>query len=299
MFTSKHSPAGTSPHFDNEQVTELICRYQTGSDPEALAGIITRAQERAKTLIRFYGTARYLSEAELLSDVNWKLLRVVNKFDASKGSAFTFLSQVISTSLCTAVSNARKTASRYSQLDEEIASTLPASTEGELAERAAAEDMAHRIRSQVKTTLSDETELSAQRWYVDSFSEDGFSARRYSCADAAVAVHGLSHARSRELYDLTMLGVRRVLYPALPPRPPIIAGRLLGTRCAWMTRYAPLMNAAEFTKFVTLAKDPAPFVVILVDPSNRSRRQDRSAQVTRQNLEWVLNGHPDAVQLFK
>jgi hypothetical protein len=58
-----------------------------------------------------------------------------------------------------------------------------------------------------------------------------------------------------------------------------------------------LMSAAEFTKFVTLAKDLAPFVVILVDPSNRSRRQDRSAQVTRQNLEWVLNGH--AVPLFR
>jgi hypothetical protein len=65
-----------------------------------------------------------------------------------------------------------------------------------------------------------------------------------------------------------------------------------------MARYEPLMNAAEFTKFVILAKDLAPFVVILVDPSNKSRRQDRSAKVTRQNVEWVLSGHPDAVPLF-
>ena len=94
------------------------------SDPEALAGIITRAQERAKILIRFNRTARYLSEDELLSDVNWKLLRVVDKFDPSKGSAFTFLSQAISTSLCTSVSNARKSANRYSELDENITNTL-------------------------------------------------------------------------------------------------------------------------------------------------------------------------------
>jgi hypothetical protein len=33
-------------------------------------------------------------------------------------------------------------------------------------------------------------------------------------------------------------------------------------------------------------------------PSNRSRRQDRSGEVTRRNLEWVLNGHPAAVPLF-
>ena len=96
-----------------------------------------------------------------------------------------------------------------------------------------------------------------------------------------------------------MLETRRVLFPSLSPRSLIAPGRLLGTRCAWMARYQALMSAAEFTKFVTLAKDLAPFVVILVDPSNRSRRQDRSAQVTRQNLEWVLNGHPDAVPLFR
>jgi hypothetical protein len=35
-----------------------------------------------------------------------------------------------------------------------------------------------------------------------------------------------------------------------------------------------------------------------IDPSNHSRRQDRSAEVTRRNLEWLLNGHPDAVPLF-
>ena len=47
-----------------------------------------------------------------------------------------------------------------------------------------------------------------------------------------------------------------------------------------------------------LMRDLAPFVVLLVDPQNRSRGHDRSAQVTRRNLEWILNGHPDAVPLF-
>jgi hypothetical protein len=75
-------------------------------------------------------------------------------------------------------------------------------------------------------------------------------------------------------------------------------GRLIGTRGAWMLRYAHLMNALEFTKFVTLTKDLAPFVVVLIDPAKRSRRQDRSAAVTRRNLEFILNGHPDAVTLF-
>jgi hypothetical protein len=53
--------------------------------------------------------------------------------------------------------------------------------------------------------LTDETELSAQRWYIESFCADGFEHRRHECADAAMTVYGLSHDRSRELYDLTML----------------------------------------------------------------------------------------------
>jgi hypothetical protein len=92
--------------------------------------------------------------------------------------AFTYISNVISSTLCTSVSIARKSASRYSELDEQIASTLPASSQGELAERAAADDLTHRIKSQVKTTLTDESELSTQRWYIDSFTEEGFTANR-------------------------------------------------------------------------------------------------------------------------
>jgi hypothetical protein len=54
-----------------------------------------------------------------------------------------------------------------------------------------------------------------------------------------MAVYGVSHDRSRELYDLTILELRRVLYDDVKRRQPtIIAGRLLGTRLAWMTRTA-------------------------------------------------------------
>jgi len=114
-----------------------------------------------------------------------------------------------------------------------------------------------------------------------------------------MGVFQLAHARSRELHDLTMLEVRRVLYDDLPQRPQIVPGRLHGTRLAWMARYAPLLSQDEFTKFVTLMRNLSPFVLLLIDPSNRSRRQDRCPAISRRNLEFILNGHPDAVQLFK
>jgi hypothetical protein len=50
--------------------------------------------------------------------------------------------------------------------------------------------------------------------------------------------------------------------------------------------------------FVTLMRDLSPFVLLLVDPANHSRRQDRSGEVTRSNIDFVLNGHPEAVTLF-
>ena len=65
-----------------------------------------------------------------------------------------------------------------------------------------------------------------------------------------------------------------------------------------MTRYAPLMNSDEFTKFVVLMRDLAPFVVLLIDPANQSRRQDRCAQVSRRNIDFILSGHPAATLLF-
>ena len=50
-----------------------------------------------------------------------------------------------------------------------------------------------------------------QRWFVSSFIDERFSQCRHQCGDATMNVFSLSHGRSRELYDLTMLEVRRVL----------------------------------------------------------------------------------------
>lgn len=295
MLASKHNPNGTSPHFANEAIESAISAYQAGTNPTtALAEIVKLTQPRVQTLIRFHKTSRYRSEDELPSDVNFRLLRAVDKFDPTKGSAFSFISSVVMNTLCTSVTRARAVASRYVELDETFAGTLPAKQE----DHTALEDMKHRIRLGVKTILTCELELEAQRWLVESFVDDGFTARRHECSDAAMMVYGLSHARSRELYDLVMLEVRRVLYSDLKGREPIPAGRLIGTRSAWIARYAALMDAEEFTRFFVLMRDLAPYVLLLVDPQNSSHRPDRCPPVSRRNIELVLYGCDDAVPLF-
>jgi hypothetical protein len=297
MLASRHHPdGGASAHCDNSAIEAAITQYQSSRDLASLSQVVELTQRRADTLIRFYKTTRYKPHDELISDVNSKLLRAVDKFDPEKGSAFTFVSQVIANTLCTSVTAARRDLARHRRLMGSDLNHLV--TNGEVESQHAIEDIAYRVRSGVKTTLANETELSVQRWLVDSFINASFAQCRCQCADAAMAVHGVSYDRSRELYDLTMLAVRRVLYPDIERREPICAHRLHGTRFAWLTRYAPLLDADEFTKFVTLMRNLSPFLLLIVDPDSRSRRQDRNPAITRQNLLWVIDGHPDAVPLF-
>ena len=297
MFTSKHNPRGATLHCDNGRIESLIAEYQSTGDIRTLASIIDLTQDRALTLIRFHKTTRYRREDELLSDVNLKLLKAIGKFNPAKGSAFSFLSHVIFTTLRTCVTTARKHSSQYVEFDEAAASKLI--TNGETQSRDAIDDLAYRIRFGVKSTVTDPGEADMQRWYVDSFIDGAFELRRHQCANAAMAVYGVSHSRSRELYDLTMLELRRILYDDLKRRQPIAPGRLLGSRLAWMARYANLMNSDEVTKFVTLMRNLAPYLLLIINPENRkSHRLDRNPAIGRRNVELIINGDPDATPLF-
>jgi hypothetical protein len=297
MFTSKHHPnGGAVSHCDNVQLEQAIARFQNG-DAGSLGEILRLVEPRAQTLIRFHRTHNFRPEDELLSDVNFKLLRSIGRFDSAKGSGFSYVSRIIESSLKTAVSNQRCNWSRHCELDGELANTLPARTD----DWERADDLIYKIRSRVRTTLTNETEISAQRWFIDSFCQEGFTARRHTCADICMGVYQLSHARSRELHDLSALEVRRALFDDLKHREQIIPGRLLGTRCAWMTNYQSLLSPSEFTKFYVLMRNLAPYLLLLiVDPAkNSSHRRDRNPTVSRKNLELVLNGDSAAVPLFQ
>src|SRR4029077_20293914 len=97
-----------------------------------------------------------------------------------------------------------------------------------------------------------------------------------------------------------MLEVRRALYDSVKQRTQIIPGRLLGTRSAWMSRYSPLLTESEFTRFVVLMRNLAPYLLLLiVDPTKaNNHRRDRNPTIGRQTLELILYGHPDAVSCF-
>jgi hypothetical protein len=295
MFT-KHNPHGGGiQHLNNTALEQCIFRHQQG-DPNALGEIVTLIQPRAETLIRFFDSARYSGESELFSDIHHKLVRSVDKFNAQRGSAFSFISCLIENELRSSVMRARRRAERHVTLDEEIANQLV--TRSDIPGQEAVDHLIHHIKATAKTTLSNAIELSAQRWLLASFCEAAFQAPRHVCADACMSVFGIGHSRSRELFDLSMVETRRIVFDHLPRRPLIQAARLLGTRAQWALRYVDLLSPAEFDKFFRLSHGLSPFIVVLIDPQSRSRRLDRNPQIGRQNLLWVINGHPDAVPLF-
>jgi hypothetical protein len=292
MFTSNGC---TEPHFNNAGLERAIACFQAQGDVQSLSEIVRLVQPRAETLIRFYKTSHYRPEDELLSDINHKLLRSVTQFDPAKGSAFTYVSKIIDSSLRTSVSTQRRNWQRHCELSDELANSLHAAVD----DRSTADELAHKIRAGAKTMLTDRREIEAQRWLIDSFCQDGFHFRRCQCADAAMGTFQLSHARSRELYDLTMLEVRRALYDDVQHEP-ISPGRLLGTRAHWMAQYQSLLSADEFVKFFVLMRNLAPYLLLLIiDPTKaNNHRADRNPAIGHQNLELILYGCPGARPLF-
>jgi hypothetical protein len=298
MFTRHHPNGDGTMHCDSGVIEASLRDYQSTGSAAALDKFLSMAQERALTLIRYNGVTRYRSESDLLSDINFKLMRSASRFDISRGSGFTFLSAVVMNVLRTNVTRVRKDNNRLTMLDESIASKLVADNGS--GSREMVEDIAQRLKAGARSVLTDQSELDTQRWYVESFCDEDFASPRHSCANSCMRAYGVGHARSRELYDLTMAEARRVLYDERKDRRTIFPGQLWGTRCAWMRAYAPLLSRDEFTKFAVIMRGLAPYLLLLIlDPAHENNhRRDRNPTVGRRNLELILYGHPLATRLF-
>ena len=283
-------------HLDNAAIENALFEYRNSRSQSALTQIISLTQRRALTLIRANHVTRYRTESELMSDINFKLLRAVDKFDPTRGTGFTFLSAVVVNVLRSTVTSSRKIAGRRAELEESMLESTPARHSDD----SIAEDLIHRVKSLAKTSLTDPDEIAIQRWFIESFCADGFQSKRHICADAAMRAFGVGSVRARELHDLSVLECRRALYD-LKKRTLIHPCRLIGTRCAWMTRYSAILTPAEFTKFVTLMRNLPPYLLFLVtDPDhNNNHRKDRNPPINCKNLELILYGSISAHPLFE
>lgn len=290
--TWRHSE-GTNYYFNPDYARELIERFNATGDTQALNDLLEHVEPLAKSTLEYRCTTRHESIDELLSRIRIKLWRSLRLYDAARGSAFSFCAKIISsTAGASIVGEAWNRQDRFTALsDAEFCSEPadPAHAEG-LAE------IEYRVR-QVKTSCTDAYELDAQRWFVESFIDCGFHIRRHQASDSAMSVFGLDHARSRQLFDLTIIGVRRQLLPnrRLNPVSPF---DLRGTRSEALIKYAQFLSSEEFSRLATLMKDVAPSVVFTVKPANIAAIRRGEREAIRENLGIVLRGGPNDQPLF-
>jgi hypothetical protein len=288
VSTWRHRTDGLGAHyFDSTKARQWIESYNQTGDAEALNRLLEHVTPLAQSILQYRSTLKYAEEGDLLSRIYCKLWRSLRLYDASKGSPFSFCAMVIQSVSRSAVGEVWTRNERFCEIDEASAVSPyadPLSSTQELAE------IEYRIR-RLRTSCTRRAELSAQRWYVESFIDSGFRLRRHEAADAMMQVYGLDHARSRQLFDLTMVAIRRELISErrLAPVAPVT---LRGTKSQALIRYAKILSAQEFTRLAVLLKDVAPSVVYTVKPQNFCAIRNGSAGATMENLGLVLWGSP-------
>jgi hypothetical protein len=230
---------------------------------------------------------------ELLSMVHVKLWRSLRLYDAARGSAYSFCAMIISRTAASAVNKAWARAERYCALGEAdgVSHNL-----NPLESRQGLADLVTQVR-RLRTSCTLPHELQAQRWLVDSFVAAEFVLRRHEASDSMMKVFGLSHARARQLYDLTMVAVRRELIDQryIAPIAPVA---LRGTKSQALIRYAKILSPEEFSRLATLLKDVAPSIVFTVKPKNFCAIRRGKTEATLENLKLVLYGSESDRFLF-
>jgi hypothetical protein len=294
VVSSWRHPAGTPRYFDPAYAETLIRRYNEslGSDISALDALLVHVEPLAKSILEYRASTKFEDLDELLSRVRLKLWRTVRLFDPARGSAFSFCARVINSAAMSAVGEAWARADRYTEITEAAGSTIPA----DIASREVIADIDHRIR-RARSSCVDPFERRAQRWFVESFIDAGFVLKRHEAADSVMKVFGISHPRSRQLHDLTVLEVRRQLIGE-KWLPLITPDLLKGTKLEALMRYAYFLGAADFSKLAVLMRDLAPSLVLAMRPENICGIRRGDPEASRANLRLVLDGEPNARPLF-
>lgn len=232
---------------------------------------------------------------ELVSEVHFKIFRSIHHYHPDRGRAFSFLTVLTSNHLTSYRQVCYGRTHRQRMLREDIVDNS-LSTESRDA-RDAIEDIMVRLYAILTTPLTLRNELAVSRWYVDSFFDCGFELKRNEYAEAARQVYGIPIERARQIYDLTMLTVRRALYD--PSRMPSIkAEDLTATRNNPWPNYGKLLTPEELKKLISITRGIAPYTLYVIKPENEKDIRKGKKKVLWESLQLILNGSPNDQQLF-
>jgi hypothetical protein len=277
---------------------------------DSLNRLLEHARPLICSIVEYRSTTRHAELAELVQLCQIKIWRSLRLYDRARGTSFSFIARIISSVSASVVADIWRRSERFISMEECRRQVFSGESyaledrdlsqfQAPPADPHAIEHIEYLVRS-VKTVCELSEELAAQRWYVLSFLDCESRLRRYQCADAAMAVFGLSHARARRLFDLTVLEVRRQVLAGTERRlKPIRVVDICHSKIAALERYAPLLNCEEFTRLCTLLRDLPPTLVLAVRPENAGQIMRGDVGAARENLRIILDGDPVAVPLFQ
>jgi hypothetical protein len=284
---------GTRYYFEPDYGEQLIATFNATGDIAVLNELLKYAEPLIDSILTYRGTYRYEATDELTQKIRLKIWKSLRLYDSAKGTAFSFISKIIASTTASAIAETWTRNDRFVEINETVAGSMPAN----LASDETLQDIVHKVRK-LKTVCTDKAELRAQRWFVESFLSSGFSLRRHEAANCAMKVFDLSHARSRQLYDLTLLEIRRQLINERR-LDPVQPADLRGTKIAALIRYANYLCAEDFSRLATLMVNLAPALVLLVKPENICPIRRGEMRAILENLRLILFGHPNARNLFR
>jgi hypothetical protein len=255
---NKIPPApGAKQIFDETVIKALVLDWQEFHTEACFERILELIDGMVHAIVYTRGIHRYEEMDEIVQKLRIKIWRVLDMFDVERGSIHNFLTIVVHNTLGHINTELINRAARF-------CSTESMNGERSLLDRTPApdcdtcgsDDLTYRLM-QVKTTRTDAKELDAQRWLVRSFIDSGFLIRRYEAANAMTKVYDIPGDRSRQLYDETLVEIRRqvIQFIKVPH-----AGKMRGTRQKPLAPLREHLTEERFDKLVFLLRGIAPSV---------------------------------------
>jgi hypothetical protein len=248
---------GEMKPFIEPEAQAIFRHYKTSEAVEELDALLRLLIPVAETVI--CKKLGYLSEdyPEIRAYVLRRMSKgLANCYDPERGSLFNFVTKLTENSLVDILRRKVSRAKYVVPLDEE---SLARFFVNGADHRHATAEIAYKIM-QVKTIARDRGEIEAQRWLVRNLFASGFRFYRHEAADAMTVVYNITPDRSRKLYDITVLSVRRILIGERKLRP-VGIGELCGTKAKALIRYRSRLSELEFARLVYLMKNLAPAII--------------------------------------
>ena len=255
---NKATPApGAKQIFDEAVIKALVLEWQETHSEYKFERILELIDGMVHAIVYTRGIHRYEEMDEIIQKLRIKIWRVLDMFDVERGSIHNFLTIVVHNTLGHINTELINRAARFCSTESINGErSLLDRTPAPDTDTCASDDLNYRLM-QVKTTRTDDRELDAQRWLVRSFIDSGFLIRRYEAANAMTKVYDIPGDRSRQLYDETLIEIRRqvINFIKIPH-----AGKMRGTRQKPLAPLREWLSEERFDKLVFLMRGIAPSV---------------------------------------